>query len=98
MGRYAEAVEHYEIALSLNQPALHAKGYTNLGAAYMLGGDVQRANQALAKALRLESDYADAHFHLARLYKSQGLDARAAAAMQHYEQLAQAAKENSEHD
>ncbi len=59
----------------------------------MMGGDPKRAAQSFARALKLDPDNADVHFHLAGLYKSQGLEARAAAEMERYEQKRQAAAE-----
>ena len=95
-GRIDEAIHHYEIVLALNPR--YAQGFNNLGSAYLMNGDLQQAVQAFSKALKLAPDNADTHFNLARLYKSQGLDARAAAEMRIYNQLVQAAKEkeNSE--
>ena len=90
-GKVEQAVEHYEFVLSLNPR--YAKGYNNLGAAYMMGGDLKRAAQAFAKALKIDPDNADVHFHLSRLYKSQGLEARATTEMERYEQKRQAAAE-----
>ena len=88
-GQVDAAIRHYEFALSLNPR--YAKGYNNLGAAYMMGGDLKRASRAFAKALKLDPDNADVHFHLARLYQSQGLESRAASEMKRYEQKRQAA-------
>ena len=57
----------------------------------MMGGDLKRASQAFAKTLKLDPQNAEVHFHLARLYNSQGLQSRAAAEMKLYEQKSQAA-------
>ena len=90
-GKVDEAIKHYEYTLSLNPR--YAKGYNNLGAAFMMGGDLKSAAQAFARALKLDPDNPDVHFHLARLYQSQGLEARAAAEMERYEEKQQAAAE-----
>ena len=49
------------------------KGYNNLGTAYMMKKDIQRAAQAYQKAIRLDPENADSYYNLGRLYLEQDL-------------------------
>jgi tetratricopeptide (TPR) repeat protein len=49
------------------------KGYTSLGIAYYEKGQVNKAIAHLKNAIRLNPNYANAHFNLGVVYQSQGL-------------------------
>ena len=82
MGRYAEAV-------SLLEPVTQARpgdgeAFTNLGVAHFLLGDLNAAERALLSALSADSNYAEAHYNLGRVYEKMGRADAAAASYRKY--------------
>lgn len=70
LGRYADAVAHFERADALHPEAAQIKN--NLGAALLHNGDTQTAIETLRHAVRLKSDYTNARRNLASALKSAG--------------------------
>ena len=80
LGRFDEAIEHYEHALELDPFSLHA--HMNLATAYYLMGEHQRAIGILQKTLELEPSYMPTHFVMGCTYIQQQLLTEAIAEFQ----------------
>lgn len=70
MGRFEEAIKHYQYALELDPFSLHVS--MNLGSTYYLMGEHSKAVSDLDKALELEPNYMPMHFVLGCTYIQQG--------------------------
>jgi tetratricopeptide (TPR) repeat protein len=62
MGRFSEAITHYETALKLDPFSLQIN--MNLATTYYLKGEYERAVNVLTKTIELEPDYMPTHFVL----------------------------------
>lgn len=85
LGETAAARERYEMAIELDDTFLEARA--NLGCVLAELGHPQLAIAALEGALHLHPSYADAHFHLARLYELTGEQGLAIEHQSQYETL-----------
>jgi len=70
MGRFEEAIRHYEIALDLDPFSLQIN--MNLATTYYLRGEYDRAINHLIKTCELEPNYMPTHFVLGSAYVQQG--------------------------
>jgi len=70
MGRFEEAIRHYETALDLDAFSLQTN--MNLATAYYLRGEYDRAVNHLTRTIELEPNYMPTHFVLACTYIQQG--------------------------
>lgn len=75
MGRFDEAVKHYEIALGLDPFSLQL--HINLATTYYLTGEYGEAVDVLNKTIELEPNYMPAHFVLGCVRIQQGRFAEA---------------------
>jgi tetratricopeptide (TPR) repeat protein len=82
------ARERYCIAIELDDAFLEARA--NLGCVLAELGQTELAIAAFEGALALHADYADAHYHLARLLASAGRGAEARQHRQRFEELSPA--------
>jgi tetratricopeptide (TPR) repeat protein len=80
LGRFADALPHYETALRF-EPA-NAEYLNDLGVAYLQLGRVADAEAACARAVTIDPDFVRAHASLAMALAAKG---DPAAALQHYE-------------
>ncbi|HEU4712860.1 MAG TPA: winged helix-turn-helix domain-containing protein [Pyrinomonadaceae bacterium] len=69
MGRFEEAIRHYETALEIDPFSLQSN--MNLATAYYLRGEHDRAVDHLMKTLELEPNYLPTHFVLGCVYIQQ---------------------------
>ena len=70
MGRFEEAIRHYETALELDPFSLQIN--MNLATTYFLRGEYERAVRHLQKTAELEPNYMPTHFVLGCTYIQQG--------------------------
>jgi tetratricopeptide (TPR) repeat protein len=84
----AAARERYSMAVELDEKFLEARA--NLGCVLAELGQTELAIAAFEGALALHADYADAHYHLARLLASAGRDEEAGRHRQRFEELSPA--------
>jgi tetratricopeptide (TPR) repeat protein len=87
-GDLAAARERYYAAIELDEDFVEARA--NLGCVLAEQGETELAEAALRGALACHPDYADAHYHLARLLDRLGERAEAAAHWQRFAELAPA--------
>jgi tetratricopeptide (TPR) repeat protein len=85
MGRFEEAIRHYETALELDPFQLQVN--MNLATAYFLRGEHDRAVNHLMQTMELEPNYMPTHFVLGCTYIQQGRLAEAIAEFQHIYKL-----------
>ncbi len=69
MGRFDEAIKHYETALELDPFSLQIN--MNLATTYYLKGEYERAVNLLNETIELEPNYMPTHFLLALVYIQQ---------------------------
>jgi hypothetical protein len=79
-GDYSAARERYYVAIELDEDFVEAR--SNLGCVLAEQGDLALAEAAFRGALEFHPDYADAHYHLARLLDRAN---RAAEAVRHWQ-------------
>lgn len=87
-GDLAAARERYYVAIELDEDFVEAR--SNLGCVLAEQGEMELAEAAFRGALACHPDYADAHYHLARLLDRLGHAAEAAAHWQQFAELAPA--------
>lgn len=88
LGDVTGARERYFMALELNPDLLEARA--NLGCVLAESGQLDLAVAAFEGALQQFADYADVHFHLARLLDEQGQTTKAAEHWQRFVELSPA--------
>ncbi len=69
-GRYADALRHFE--LSLQRAPGHAAAWFNRAHAFEQLHRLEEAKSSLCEALKIDADYADAHFNLADVAEKLG--------------------------
>ncbi|MGH8809263.1 MAG: tetratricopeptide repeat protein, partial [Noviherbaspirillum sp.] len=69
-GRFDEAIEHLQKAISLNPN--FAQAHSDLGIVFARQGDMNRAAASFRQSLALKPNFADAHSHLGSALKLQG--------------------------
>lgn len=80
MGRFQEAIKHYEVALKLDPFSLQLN--MNLATTYYLQGDYERAVDILNKTIELEPNYMPTHFVLGGVHIQEKRLAKAIAEFQ----------------
>jgi hypothetical protein len=69
-GKIEEAIDHYNMAISLKPD--YADDYNNRGTAYNILGQPQCAIKDYNEAIRLKPDYAEAYYNRGTIYSKQG--------------------------
>ncbi|MEK6582508.1 MAG: tetratricopeptide repeat protein, partial [Nitrospirota bacterium] len=75
-----KAIEHYQIALRINQN--YAEAYNNLGNAYYKKGLADKAIEHYQIALRIKPEFVEAHNNIANAYDNKGMTDKA---IEHYQ-------------